>query len=151
MNRIAQTYPELRNITIGTHAMQEGVYGYAKNNRIMFNTLYMADRAKFEQAVYEDIAVGFHPELGWCSPAELLAFHEAAHIIDRRRDLFPRKALSRDYGSGASLRGSLPGYAFTRSGLNAGEAMAEVFASVHCNGGNGVERRLFQYFEESVK
>lgn len=151
MNRIAETYPELRNTTIGTHSMQDEVYGYAKDGRIMFNTLYMSDRAKFEQSIRADIAEGFHPALGWCSPAELMAFHEAAHIIDRRRNLVPRQSLLRDYGTGRALLTSLPGYAFTLRGLNAGEAMAEVFASVHCNGGNSVERHLFQYFEESAK
>lgn len=150
MNRIAAEYPEMRGTTIGTHAIQYGVYAYAKDNRIMFNTLYMTHRTKFEQSIRDDIAAGFHPELGWCSPAELLAFHEAAHIIDRKRDLLPRKSVVRIHGTGEHLRSVLPGYAFTVNGLNAGEAMAEVFASVYCNGGNAVERRLFAYFGEAA-
>lgn len=150
INRLAREYPELRGITIGSHHMPYGVYAYAKGDRIMFNTFYAEHKNRFEASVHADIQAGFHPVLGWCSPAELLAFHEAAHIIDRKRDLHPRKSIVRIHGTGEHLRKVLPGYSFTVNGLNAGEAMAEVFASVYCNGGSGVERELFKYFEDAA-
>lgn len=147
VNRIALEYPEVRGTVVKAKAVMPGVYAFAENQSITFNVLYTDNQRLFEAMVHSDVEGHFHPPLGRCTPAELLAYHESAHIIDQARDKAPRRALIAAYGSGKSLRGVLSGYSFGEFSLAPGEALAEAFASAKCNGGNSTEQKIAALLE----
>ncbi|AER47869.1 hypothetical protein SEA_HANNACONDA_15 [Mycobacterium phage Hannaconda] len=148
INDVAQAYSEVRGIEVRAEAIDPHVYGYAMGGKlIMFNKTYTSNPERFRKLVENDITLGFHPELGRCSHAELLAYHEAAHVIDQKRHLKPRVAFAEKYGRGEILRGTLSGYSFTTDGrLAHGEALAEAFAATLCGSANDTERDIFAFF-----
>ncbi|QBI99662.1 hypothetical protein SEA_THREERNGTARJAY_20 [Mycobacterium phage ThreeRngTarjay] len=148
VNRVAMAYPEVRGIEIRSEKLDPGVYAYASAGKmIVFNSNYTSDPAQFRHYVDADIEAHFHPPLGRCTHAELLAYHEAAHIVDQNRHMKPRLALAIAYGRGESLQGKLSRYSFTQSGTLAhGEALAEAFAATLCGSANETEKALFELF-----
>lgn len=140
---VAQQYPEVRGVEVVTKPLENGVYATAGNRQISFNLEYASNRRLFESTWAADVKADFHPDLGRCTPAVILAYHEAAHIIDQARDRAPQKALVALAQSGALAADELSGYSFHQNGhFNPGEALAEAFSSVRCNGGNDSERRI---------
>jgi hypothetical protein len=110
---------------------------------ITFNHFYTSDPQLLRSTVNTDVKSGFHP--GGCSAAQLIATHEIGHVIDAVNHHIARAVLWDRYG-GRRLRG-LTGYSygFYGSVLNPGEALAEAFAAVKCEGdkANRAERTLF--------
>lgn len=141
---LAGTFPELRDVTIGTALLPSIFYAQAGDGKIAFNTVYMTYSPYLESQVADNSRIHFHPALGRCTGAEFLTFHESAHIIDARKGNVPSKALADLYGDGANLAGQLSGYSFKDGKLNAPEALAEGFASTLCNGGNAIERGIYR-------
>lgn len=150
VNEVALEFSDVIGVTVTTEPLMSGVYAFAANPRIVFNTTYATDPNLFNRLVHKDVALDFHPDLGDCSPAEFLAFHEVAHIIDQKQDRIPRVRLMLLYGPGVELAGLLPGYAFVNGFLNHGEALAEAFAAVKCNGGNEAEREFYDILTENA-
>lgn len=144
VNRVALKHPEVRDTVVTGEPMEKGVYAAAANKKITFNVEYTSDRRRLEASVALDIASRFHPPLGRCSPAELLAYHESAHIIDQAHDREPQRRLNEMYTLGRIQWRDLSGYSFwyETSIFRPGEALAEAFASVQCNGGNATERQI---------
>lgn len=138
VNRVAMEHPEVRGVTVTTLPIMLGAYAYAGNRRIVFNDLYMSSAILVEYMVHNDVEQGFHPPLGECSPASFLAYHESAHIIDQARD----RAASRMVKERFTGTFGLSGYSYVDGVLNPGEALAEAFAAVQCNGGNPVEQEI---------
>lgn len=139
VTRLAVDYPELRSVTVGSEPMEGNVYAQADGRRITFNTRYTTNRRLLESMVTQNSRDGFHPALGHCSPEELLAFHEAAHVIDVHRGRGPSTAVAALHG----LKG-LSGYSYLDRQVNSPEALAEGFASVLCNGGSDSDRRIYE-------
>lgn len=141
VNNVAKKFPEVRGITVTSQHLGPGVYAVAGGRRIALNDLYASSSLTVDLMFQYDVQEGFHPQPGRCSAGEFLAYHEAAHIIDQAKGTAPRMRLA--VMGGASLH-NLSGYSFHRDGgLNPGEALAEAFASVLCNGGNASERALY--------
>lgn len=132
-------FPEVRGATVTSEVEPIGVYAYAARPKPAFNDLYLSHPAIFNSMIHYDVEHGFHPSLGICSPAEFVAYHEAAHLIDQGKDLAPRKRLVERVLDGETFPG-LPTYAY----VGPGEALAEAFASVTCNGGNATEQDLYE-------
>lgn len=140
VNRVAMVHPEVRGTVVTSIRSGFGIYAYAGSRRIAFNDLYMSQPDIVNAMIRYDVEQGFHPPLGKCSPAGFLAIHESAHIIDQQRSKAPREALADRYGVTVGL--PLSGYSFVDGVLNPGEALAEAFAAVQCNGGNPVEQDI---------
>ncbi|QRY51754.1 hypothetical protein [Mycolicibacterium septicum] len=140
VNRVAQIHPEVRGTVVTTSFLPMGMYAGAGGRMIMFNDLYFSWPDVVNGMLHYDVDHGFHPPLGRCSPAEFIAYHESAHIIDQQRGKTPRMALTARYGGLTGL--PLSGYSFIDGILNPGEALAEAFAAVQCNGGNPLERDI---------
>lgn len=139
VNDVAMEYPEVRGVKIVSKPIMPGVYAFAGDGKITFNSLYTSKTSLFNSMVRDDVKMGFHPHLGHCTPAELLAIHESAHIIDQTRNRAPKIALIRMF---RVVPRDLAGYSYNEGALNPGEALAEAFASVKCNGGNATERKI---------
>lgn len=142
VNRVALQHPEVRGIVVGTEPISVNAYAYATDGKIMFNDAYASNPRLIAEMMAYDVRAKFHPPLGHCTPAEFLAYHEAAHIIDRAHNRIAHISLRLSYGDGNSLRAELSGYSFGPTGLAPAEALAEAFAAVNCNGGNRSERAL---------
>lgn len=143
INDLAERYPELRGITVDAEPLDKGIYAQAGGRRITFGVQYTEDEARFEKSVSENSRAGFHPRLDHCTAAEFVIYHEAAHIIDQERDKRPRNELNALTWTGAVDYKELTRYSFYWNGeFNATEALANAFASVHCNGGNESERNI---------
>lgn len=148
INRVAAEYSEVRGITVTEVDIMPGVYAYASGRLIAFNRLYTPSVDVFNALMASDIGAGFHPALGRCTPAEFLAYHESAHIIDRTRELAPRIAMAVRYGERSDL--DLSGYSFRGGVLNLGEALAEAFAATLCGSANPTEREIYTLFTEDL-
>lgn len=146
INRVAVKYPEVRGITVTEVDIMPNVYAYASGRLIAFNRLYAPNVDVLNALMASDIGAGFHPALGRCTPAEFLAYHESAHIIDRTRELAPRIAMVVKYGQRSDL--DLSGYSFRGGMLNPGEALAEAFAATLCGSANPTEREIYTLFVE---
>lgn len=142
VNRVAMAYPEVRGITVTSLPLPIGVYAVAGKRRIAVNDLYFSWSDIVNKMVQYDVQEGFHPPLGRCEPAEFLALHESAHIIDQARQSAIRFAALALY---SDLKG-LSGYSYRDGQLNPGEAVAEAFAAVQCGGGNEAEQKLYALF-----
>ena len=141
-------YAKVRGITVTEVDIMPGVYAYASGRLIAFNRLYTPSVDVFNALMASDIGAGFHPALGRCTPAEFLAYHESAHIIDRTRELAPRIAMAVRYGERSDL--DLSGYSFRGGVLNLGEALAEAFAATLCGSANPTEREIYTLFTEDL-
>lgn len=144
INEVAMEYPEVRG-TLVTTVPLGFVYAAADGHTISFNDDYISSPVQYQQLVEDDVLHGFHPPLGHCSAVQYLAYHESAHVIHRSRDNghVIEEAVTRWFGDGFLLRGFLAEYSFNANGsINPGEAMAEAFASIRCNGGNLAEWEL---------
>ncbi|MCG7607104.1 hypothetical protein [Mycobacterium sp. CnD-18-1] len=147
VNNVAKKFPEVRGITVTSQYLGPGVYAVAGGRRIALNDLYASSSLTVNLMFQYDVQEGFHPQPGRCSAGEFLAYHEAAHIIDQAKGTVPRMEVAVTYGRGEFL--TLSGYSFYRDGgLNPGEALAEAFASVLCNGGNASEQALYDILVE---
>lgn len=142
---VAVKFPEISGVTVGSapiggdeHFAQSSSLGMS----IMINEMWMSNPAAFNQAIADDIAIGFHAPLGRCTGAQYMAFHESAHIIDYVHGRKADWTVTLTYGSGDNLRGYLSKYSFDSTGLDPAEALAEAYASVTCNGGNEVEHQF---------
>lgn len=142
VNGIAVKFPEVRGATVTSELEPIGVYAYALRPKIALNDLYMSDPEIFNAMVHDDVEAGFHPSLGKCSPAEFVAIHESAHLIDQGKGKAPRTELVKRWLGGEGFP-NLSGYSFRNGALNPGEALAEAFAAVICNGGNASEQALY--------
>jgi hypothetical protein len=138
------TFPELRDVAVDTESLTDTSYAQAGDGKITFNTRYTGSASQLDAMIAQNAQIGFHPKLGRCSGAQLLTFHEAAHIIDAAKGGVPSQALAALYGDGHDLRGQLSGYSFKNGLLNPPEALAEGFASTLCNGGNAIERGIYR-------
>lgn len=146
---VANHFPEISGITIGSGPLPVNVYGHTGPGMMIFSETYMSDPAALDRDVRSDVAQGYHPSLGICSPAEFMALHESAHAIDIAHYLHADYAVAAHYGSGVELHGVLSGYSFDAlGGLNVSEAIAEAFASTVCNGGNDLEKQFTKLLVE---
>ena len=145
VNEVAIDHPAVRGVVISTEELPYGIYAYAVDDKIAFNDQYTSDPSEIRVMVDTDAKTGFHPPLGRCTGPQMLAYHEAAHVIDRRGGRAARNQLAEKYGAGRHMRGKLSRYSFTLLGtLAPGEAIAEAFAAVKCNGGNKHEKEIYQ-------
>ena len=145
VNEVARMHPEVRGVVLATQPLPYGVYAFAVDDKIVFNDDYTSDPNLIQTMVERDIEIGFHPPLGRCTGAEMLAYHEAAHVIDRHGGRAARDQLIEQFGTGRDMHDVLSRYSFTMLGMFApGEAIAEAFAAVKCNGGNEAEKKIYQ-------
>ena len=142
INDVAIEHPEVRGITVRTWPIKEGIYAYATSRLIVINRRYTGDPTTINRMIDYDISEDYHPPLGRCTGVQFLAYHEAAHIIDRGKQQIPRQLVMVRFGSAEWLRPWLSGYSYTSAGMHHAEALAEAFAAVRCNGGNWVEQQL---------
>jgi hypothetical protein len=101
---------------------------------------YASDPAVVRMAVVGDVAAGYHPPIGSCTPIEFVIIHEMAHVMDNAHGRIASGRLNTiqpnddDYAQ-------LSGYSFNDDGTSNGpEMLANAVASVICNGGNPTER-----------
>lgn len=142
IERLAKEFPELDNVTVKSGHLDLNTYATAGGSTIMFNSAYTYSARIIDRMIITDVAAGYHPDLGYCTPEQLIAYHEAAHIIDAKKDRRPSEAVEKRYGNALGLH--LSGYSFSGGSLNPVEALAESFASTLCNGGNEVERQMYE-------
>lgn len=147
VNSVAEEFPEVRGITVTTEVMPDWFYAFAMSGhpgKITINHHYASDPSVLTRLVNQDVQLHFHPALGHCSGAQLLAYHESAHIVDFGRGQVADALLVQRFGDGKQLQGILSGYSFNSAGsINAPEALAEAFAAVKCDGGNWAEQELY--------
>ena len=74
-----------------------------------------------------------------------MTYHEAAHVIDVKKNRRPSDAVEKRYGTASGLQ--LSGYSFSDGALNPVEALAEAVASTLCNGGSPLEQEMFKLLE----
>lgn len=145
INEVAREYPAVRGTVVTTETMPLGAYAYAVEGKIAVNDLYTSDPQTIQQMMEADVKEGFHPSLGRCTGPQFLAYHEAAHLIDRGDGREARTELVEKFGSGYKMHGKLSGYSFSSRGFFApGEALAEAYAAVRCNGGNSFEQEIYR-------
>lgn len=145
VNDVAREHPALRGTVIATLPVDEGIYAYAVEGMIVFNDLYTSGDDTIQKMFDDDVRKEFHPGPGRCSGPQFLGYHESAHLIDHAGGRQARRALLDRFGLGYDMHDELSGYSFDYFGTFApGEALAEAYASVRCNGGNAVERELNQ-------
>lgn len=157
-DQIAWEFPEARGVIIATEIMTmayANVYALydATTHRVVFNDLYTSNPDRIRAMVEDDVADGYHPPLGWCTAAQYLTFHEFAHVIDYQRGLLARKVVEQRFIAELIPAGELSEYSYTwdEGGrrVHPGEALAEAFAAVRCNGGTPTEQELNRILLES--
>ena len=117
-------------------------YASASGNKIKLAEHYASDPEGLARNVSADVDSGYHPPLGWCTPAQFLVIHETVHVMDNMQGHQPRLTLHELVSPPSDLAYEvLVAYSFNPDGsLNAAEALAEAGASVICNGGNEYEQ-----------
>lgn len=112
-------------------AMTQSIYepGQPPVFVITFNQEYTSNPQRFNELVTNDTISGFHPELGGCSPARLIALHEAAHVLDAVGHRMAREIVAEL----PTTPTDLSGYSYAIGTIiNPPEALAEAFAAVKC-------------------
>lgn len=142
INTLTERFPELQGVTVNSKQLDLDTYAEADGAKITFNSVYTSNARALERLIITDVQNGFHPALGYCTPEQLLTYHEAAHVIDVKKNRRPSEAVEKRYGNAIGL--GLSGYSFSNGSLNAVEALAEAFAATLCNGGNEVEREMYE-------
>ena len=145
IERLAAKFPELENVTVKSGHLDLDTYATAGGETIIFNSVYTSSAPIIERMIITDVANGFHPDLGYCTPEQLLTYHEAAHVIDAKKNRRPSEAVEKRYRNALGLR--LSGYSFSGGALNPVEALAEAFAATLCNGGSPLEQEMFKLLE----
>lgn len=51
-------------------------YAEADGAKITFNSVYTSNARVLERLIITDVQNGFHPALGYCTPEQLLTYHE---------------------------------------------------------------------------
>lgn len=147
VNTVAEEFQEVRGITVTTTEMPFFYYAFATSDTprsIAINHRYASDPGTLLKLINSDVKIHFHPALGHCTGPQLLAYHESAHIVDFGRGQVADTLLRKRFGDGRNLQGILSGYSFGSAGsINTGEALAEAFAAVKCDGGNWAEQELY--------
>lgn len=116
--------------------MDYGVYGVTSGDVITFNSGYIANPDLLRRDITADVNSGYHPGAN-CSPEQLVAAHEFAHVLD---NLTGRSARAEaDYAIANGLTGEVSGYAMTSTG----EALAEAFVAVECDVPTPAENALY--------
>lgn len=146
IEKLAIQFPELRDVRVDSKPLDEA-YAEAGGGVITFDIEYLVDRAKFEKSMDYAESVRFHPRTVTCTQMEFITFHEAAHIIDQERGHAVSNALNELTWTGAVDYKELTRYSFKDGRLNTGEALANAFAAVRCNGGNQSERNINALFD----
>jgi hypothetical protein len=145
IERLAKEFPELDNVTVKSGHLDLDTYATAGGSTIMFNSAYTYSARIIDRMIITDVAAGYHPDLGYCMPEQLIAYHEAAHIIDAKKNRRPSDAVAKRYGTATGLQ--LSGYSYSGGALNPVEALAEAVASTLCNGGSPLEQEMFKLLE----
>lgn len=161
VNTVKIEFPAIKNAEVWVGDLPENIYAVTETSvddgfftgRITVNE-YFSDRQKMQSSIDNDVLLGFHPALGHCTAAQFIAYHESAHLVDASEGDTSHDVLFHRFGNGLKLRGILSGYSFYRGEapwvggmINMSEALAEAFAAVHCNGGNGAEKELNNMLE----
>lgn len=143
---VISSYPMLDGVIIGSEPLDADTYAGAYvapdgTTAIALNDYWTSNPAGLDASIRADVASGFHPPLGNCSPVQLVMVHEAAHLLDALTGRTARAVVAQQLGGLTDL--PLRRYSFNEDGtLNPGEALATAYASVICNGGTELEQAM---------
>lgn len=126
---------------VGVEPMEYGTYAKTRGDEITFNTLYVANPGLLRESLVNDVSRGYHRG-GNCTPAQLVAAHEYAHVLDNATGGSTRVELIVAIANG--LSGEVAGYSFNDDGsVNYPEAIAAAFTAVECDSPNQVELAIY--------
>lgn len=121
----------------GSMPLPYDTYAATSGNTIMFNSLYTDDPALLRAHLTEDVMAGYHHGVN-CSPEQLVAAHEFAHVLDNLTGQTARTELSNALANG--FDGEVSGYAVT----SIPEAIAEAFTAVECDVPTPAEETIYR-------
>lgn len=129
-------------VYVGHEPMEEGSYAWSSGRTIMLNSYYIDNPEQLWVDLNRDVMHGFHPGR-MCTPAELVAAHEFAHVLDYLSGYSARTEL--EYAIVNGLSGEVSGYSFNSDGtVNHGEALADAFLAVECDEPTNAELALYE-------
>lgn len=118
----------------------EDVYGRSQGTLIEFNSTLVKNPALLEAHMAEDVAVGWIP--GGCSPAQTVAIHESAHVLDYVTGKTAHNEAIAAYGGQVV---ELSGYSFDQNGVvDLDEALANAMVAVECGTATPLEADLYR-------
>lgn len=121
--------------------MEYGTYGATYGNLIVFNTGYINNPDLLHADVAADVWSGFHRGMH-CSPEQMVAAHEYAHVLDNATDHTARSELVQALAEG--LSGEVSGYSLNDDGtVNYPEALANAFVAVECDVPTPAEQTIY--------
>ena len=122
--------------------LEDGVYGRASGNQIMFNSTYVFNPQLLRDDLTNDVINGYHRGVN-CTPEQWVAAHEFAHVLDFTRGFEARTELVVALDNG--LTGQVSGYSVDDEGyVNIPEALAEAFTAVECDTPTPAEVALYE-------
>lgn len=126
----------------GQEPMESDTYGYSYGNTIVFNSFYISNPDVLQANLVSDVLTGFHRGAN-CTPAQLVAAHEFAHVLDYLTGYSARYELAYAVSTG-TVSGNVSGYSFNEDGtVNEAEALADAFTAVECDNPTPAESALY--------
>lgn len=138
---MAQKYG-MGTIYVGEAYLPDGVYGESQGRTIVFNKAYVDSPGRLAVDMAEDIVYGYHPGKG-CTPTQVVAVHESAHVLDYITGYSARYELAGALKNG--LSGEVSGYSVDNNGnVDIPEALADAMVAVECDTPTPAETVLYE-------
>ena len=131
---LAKKYGVVAYTTYGP--LEDGLYAETTGDTIVFNSMYVNNPDQLHADMVSDVMTGYHPGL-FCSPEQVLAAHEFAHVLDYLSGYTANDELEQALANG--LNGTVSGYSMESTN----EALAEAFTAVECDTPNAVETAMY--------
>ena len=121
---------DLGTVYVGYRALDSTTYAQAQGTQIWFNSYFIANPDVLWADMRSDVDTNYHNGAK-CSPTQIIAAHESAHVLDNLTGHTARAEL--DYALASGLTGTVSGYSLNADGsVNLGEALASAMVAVEC-------------------